>query len=343
MKTDKVEIHHLFLILCCIYIIFSKISFFAGIVFLLSGIIFYISYNIGKKINNINLFYRDCKKHYYIGIILMVIGFLATVGDLIWVRDIPLFYPEVRRFLSVPLTMLSRFFIVGWAIVLSSLDIDKKRAIIYTLVFSIFVMLLGYRTSVFVLLISSTLILYYKNKINNREIILLFGIIFFIILGLSILRFLVLGVWGNPITSRISLTMSVYDIIYNYYNGAFSGYLLYSAIYSYLMPMISPRAAIAMYLGIKGVTITPTIVGAVIGDYGTLAIFPYFGILGIYLGYFYKIAKNLKCIYLGIFAIVSSYLLVGVESGILDFDVILYFLVGGFLCLYVTLKSKLKR
>ncbi|WP_456418851.1 oligosaccharide repeat unit polymerase family protein [Methanocaldococcus infernus] len=340
-----IELSHLFLLVSCIYLIFSNISLYAFLAFLSSAIIFYISFNIGKKFSFFVKVKELCnyKIDEKIGLILMAIGTIFLVLDLLWVRDIPLFNPEVRRFLNVGFTLISRFFILGWAIYLASSNLDKKRAIIYTLIFSAMVMLIGYRTSVIVLLISSIFALYYKGEIKNRELLALFSVIFLIFLLMSIIRLMVLKVSGNPIISRISLTMSVYDIIFNYFNGAFNYYLHYSAILSYLGLAKAPRAVIANFLGIYGVTITPTVVGAVVGDYGTLAIIPYFGILGMFLGFYYMIAKKLKGIYLGVYSVLVGYTLVSIESGILDLDVIFYYFLGLLLCIYAILSRKLRK
>ncbi|XRO76505.1 oligosaccharide repeat unit polymerase family protein [Methanocaldococcus sp. 10A] len=347
-NMKKIELHHIFVILSCIYLIFSNVSINSAIVFLFSAIFFYLSFIVGKRlyylidINKENL-KTNLKKHYNFGTFLMIIGLIAIISDLIWVKDVPLFNPLSRKFLNVYFTTLSHLFLVGWAIVVASSDIDKKKILLYTIIFSMLIMLLGYRTNVLVLLISIGVVLYYKNKIPNREILKYGLLIFVILLGLSILRLYVLGVEGNPITSRIALTMSVYDIIFNNFNGMFNGYIHYAAVFSYLGMCNGARVVIAKILGILGVSITPTMVGAVVGDYGILGIVPYFGILGIFLGFFYKLAKELGGIYLGIFGILFAYTLIGIESGILDLDVILYYFFGLVLCIYAILLGKLKR
>jgi uncharacterized membrane protein len=154
---------------------------------------------------------------------------------------------------------------------------------------------------------------------------------------MSIFRLHTLGSGGNPIFSRIDLTMSIFDIIVKNFNGVFNGLIHYCAIYSYIGAFPGARTVVANNIGVYGVTITPTIFGAVIGDYGTLGIIPYFGILGMFLGLYYKISENLKGIYLGIYGILIAYLLVGIETGILDFDVILFYMFGFILCLYIIL------
>jgi uncharacterized membrane protein len=343
---ERLELHHAFIIISCIYLLFSDVSISSAIIFLFSAIFFYLSFVVGKRLYHLIDINRDrvnLKMHYNFGLLLMIVGFLAVISDLAWVRDVPLLNPLSRKFLNVYFTTLSHLFLVGWAVVVASSNIDKKRALIYTLIFSVLIMLLGYRTNVLVLLISIGAILYYKKLISNREILKYSFLVFIILLILSVLRLYVLGVGGNPITSRIALTMSVYDIMVNHFNGVFNGYVHYAAVFSYLGMCNGARTVIAKALGIYGVSITPTVVGAVVGDYGVLAIIPYFGILGIFLGFFYKLAENFKGMYLGIYGILFAYTLIGVESGILDLDVIVYYLFGMILCIYAILLRKLKR
>ncbi|NPA62506.1 MAG: oligosaccharide repeat unit polymerase [Methanococci archaeon] len=344
IKNERLELHHLFVLIACIYLIFSNISIISAFVFLISALFFYISFIVGKKLYSkfSTLPNFNEKKHYTFGLILMIIGLIFIIADLLWVRDVPLFDPLSRRFLSVYFTTFSHLFLLGWAIVIASTNIERKKVIVYTAVFAVLIMLLGYRTNVLVLLISSIIVLYYKGDISNRELFK-YGIgVFAVLIFLSALRLYVLGVGGNPITSRIELTMSVYDIIFNNFNGIFNGYIHYSAVFSYLGMCSGARTVIAHILGIYGVSITPTIVGAVVGDYGTLAVIPYFGILGIFLGFFYKLSERLKGIYLGVYGILFAYTLIAIESGILDLDVIIYYLFGMLLCIYALISGKLK-
>ncbi|WP_456416447.1 oligosaccharide repeat unit polymerase family protein [Methanocaldococcus sp.] len=353
-----IELNHLFLILCCIYLIFSDISLYSSLVFLFSAIFFYISFLVGKRLyfrifneNNINEGINNFNKKnksiwLYIGLFFVFIGLISILADIIWINDIPLFNPIVRYHLNVYFTTLSHLIFIGWALILSYYNIEKKRVkkvILYTLILSIPIALLGYRTNVLVLLLSTIAVLYYKNLIETKDIIKYFGIIFILLVIMSILRMYFLGAGGNPILSRIELTMSVYDILFNHFNGVLDGYLHYAAIFSYFGMCNGPRTVIANILGIYGVSITPTIVGSVVADFGTLSIIPYFGFLGIYLGYLYMLAKHKGGVYLGIYGVVFAYTLIAVESGILDLDVIIYYVFGVLLCIYATLKRFLKR
>ncbi|MBW9221227.1 oligosaccharide repeat unit polymerase, partial [Methanothermococcus sp. SCGC AD-155-M21] len=52
----------------------------------------------------------------------------------------------------------------------------------------------------------------------------------------------------------------------------------------------------------------------------------------------YRISKNFKGIYLGVYSVILSYLLIAIETGILDLDVIMYYVFGFLLCIYVIFK-----
>ncbi|HIQ39157.1 MAG TPA: oligosaccharide repeat unit polymerase [Methanothermococcus okinawensis] len=351
LKHGKLEGHHLFLILTSIFIVLTSVSYYTGLLVLLSALIFYISFVVGKRLYHVlelndlldslpTLEGKRSKIEYIFGLSLMVIGLLFLLLDILWAGGVPLFDLASKRFLSPIYTMLSRFLILGWAIVVASkLFLDKIRVIIYSLIFSSAIMLLGYRTSVMVLLISTLFVLYYTDRVKNRELLLLTSGIFLLLLIVSIVKLKTLGSGGIPLLSRMDLTMSVLDIIVHNFNGVFNGYLTYSAIYSYLGMTPGPRTVVANSLGIYGVTITPTVFGGVIGDYGILGIIPYFGILGMLMGFFYRIAESFKGIYLGVYAVMLSYLLVSIETGILDLDVIMYYIFGFLLCIYVIIRK----
>ena len=369
INDNTIKINHLFLLTTVIYILFSDISVYSSVLALFSAIFFYVSFIVGERLyyllnleevidniiisknknyngNNILKLISSYSLHYKLGIILLFIGILFIFLDILWVRDIPLFNPLSRRFLNVQYTALSHMLIVGWAIVISSKNLSKLKIGLYTLVFSALIMLIGYRTNVMVVLLSVIFVMYYSKKINTREVVISAVGIFGILLLMSVIRLLMLSSSGNPILSRIDLTMSVYDVIVKNFNGVFNGYLHYCAIYSYLGAAPGPRGVIAKIIGVSGVSITPTIFGAVIADYGTLGLVPYFGILGIFFGLFYKISKKLGGIFLGLYSVISAYLLIGVETGILDLDVILYYLLGFILCLGIIclrIKEFLKR
>ncbi|WP_048059222.1 oligosaccharide repeat unit polymerase family protein [Methanococcus vannielii] len=338
-KDLKVGPHHIFVILSSLFVLFSSVSGSTSLIVLFSSFFFYISFISGKKLLK-NLEFKpykiDFKKHYLFGIFLIFIGVLFTILDLLWVRGVPLFDPVSRKFLNVLYTALSHMLPLGFAIAISSSKLSLKRIVLYSVAFSALIMLLGYRTQVILLLLSTVFSLYYSKRIKNNALVYSFLVLFIVTFGLSFLRHSVLGIGGNPITSRISLTMSVLDVIVNNFTGTYEGIIHTSIFSSYgIIPgsRFGPRTLIANSIGITGVTITPTIFGAVLMDFGILGIIPYFGIFGLLLGISQKIGECLKGAYLGVYSIMAAYFLIGIETGILDFDVIMVYLLGAILSL----------
>jgi uncharacterized membrane protein len=376
----EIKPNHLFLFLVCLFLIFSNVSITTSILVLFSSLFFYVSFEVGERLGKLNIknekqfIVKPRISSYKFGVFLMLIGIIFTIFDLIWVRGIPLFEPASRRFLNVQFTMLSHLLPLGWAIVVSSSKLNEtfknipskcneiskvrnfckfelslssnstintKRIIIYSLIFSMFIGLLGYRTQVIVLLLATAFSIYYSNRIKTRDVLLLFLLIFLVLISLSVFRLYVLGVEGNPIISRIDLTMSILDILIQNYAGYFNGVIHTSIFSSWKLipgPSSGPRTIIANSIGVGGVTITPTIFGAVVMDYGILGLIPYFGTLGMVMGFCYGVAKRVKGVCLGFYSIMVAYLLVGIETGILDFEVVLFYVVGFLLCLKESLK-----
>lgn len=333
----KVGPHHIFVIISSLFILFSSVSVLTASIVLFSAIFFYISFICGTRLlKDVKFKPYDVKyeKHHIFGIILIIIGVVFTILDLLWVRGVPLFDPASRKFLSVLYTALSHLLPVGFAIVVSSSKLSNKKIFLYAAAFSALIVLLGYRTQVMILLLSTIFSMYYSGKIKNKILFSSFFVLGLVVFGLSFLRHMVLGIGGNPLTSRIDLTMSVFDIIVKNFTGTYEGIIHNSIFSSYgLIPgsKSGPRTLIANSIGITGVTITPTIFGAVLMDFGLLGLIPYFGILGILMGISQKIGENLKGAYLGFYSVMASYLIVGIETGILDLDVVMIYLLGAIL------------
>ncbi|WP_459200979.1 oligosaccharide repeat unit polymerase family protein [Methanococcus sp. CF] len=334
INSQKIGPHHIFVGISCLFVLLSTVSTISAAIVLFSSVFFYLSFiagqNIFKKLE-FKPFDVNYKIHEKIGLFLMVFGIFFTIMDLLWVRGVPLFDPASRKFLSVIYTAFSHTLPLGWAILVSSSKLSNKRIFLYSGVFSAFVVLLGYRTQVVVLLLSTIFAMYYSDKIKNKLMIYSLIGLALVVFGLSFLRHFVLNIGGNPITSRINLTMSIFDLIVKNFNGNFQG-VIHNAIFSsYGLidgPKYGPRTLIANSIGVTGVTITPTIFGAVLMDFGMLGLIPYFGIFGLLMGLSSEVSGKLKGLYLGFYSIMVSYLIVGIETGILDFDVVVMYVLG---------------
>ncbi|MCS3901387.1 oligosaccharide repeat unit polymerase family protein [Methanococcus voltae] len=366
---EKVNPHDIFVLISCMFVILaSNISITTGAIVLFCATFLYISFIVGKRLiklymtsddnendDNENFLTKlkqniNYEKQTKIGLLLITIGALFTVADLIWVSGVPLFDPASRKFLNVGFTAFAHLLPLGWAIVVSCVEMSKKKVFTYSLVFATLIALLGYRTQVIILLLSTIFVMYYNNKLSNKQVVYPVVGLALIVLVMSVLRFYALNIGGNPIVSRIQLTMNILDMVIQNFEGSLQG-ILHTAIFSSygLIPGVSsgPRTIVANNLGIEGVTITPTIFGAVFADFGYLGLVSYFGLLGMFIGALHYISSKLNGIFMGIYAILIAYLLAGIETGLLDLDVVCFFGLGAFSLLYVVyevhkLKNKAK-
>jgi len=99
-------------------------------------------------------------------------------------------------------------------------------------------------------------------------------------------------------------------------------------------PVLGGRNLVSMLVGGRSaVSITSTLFGPPFADFGVLALVEFL-ILGLLAGAGYKAAREKKGAYASAHAIVLTFLLLGIETGITDFIVWLYFALAGGLYLY---------
>jgi len=76
-------------------------------------------------------------------------------------------------------------------------------------------------------------------------------------------------------------------------------------------------------------------------DFGKVGVAVGMGLLGFILGIGYKIVKITKdSLYIALYALLLTYAILGVETGILDIQVIIYFLLGFLLYLANIVKNR---
>ncbi len=80
------------------------------------------------------------------------------------------------------------------------------------------------------------------------------------------------------------------------------------------------------------VTVTPTLIGQMVVDFGKVGVFVGMMLLGFILGIGFKIVQITKNhFYIGLYALLLTYTILGIETGILDIQVLIYFAVAIFI------------
>lgn len=283
---------------------------------------------------------------YSIGFCLVLVGvifFFLTVAS---VGGIPLIKPSLRYSLKPILTMPVFLMIPGIGLIAASYlnnynkllitrSQTKFRFILLIAISSFFLFALGYRTPIIAVLLTMIIIGYYGKVLAVWEVVIgaLIGV--GIIIGIGYFRSLeefMITSNTSPFYSlqnRADFTLHVLNLL-NYISGDFGvkhGALTLSSIPG---SELGPRMTIGKLIAWRSeVTVTPTLIGPMIVDFGRFGVAIGMGFLGFILGIGYKILQKTKdSFYIALYAILLTYTILGIETGILDITVIIYFIIG---------------
>jgi len=295
---------------------------------------------------------------YSLGFCLILVGVIFFLLSVASVGGIPLIKPSLRYGLKPILTMPVFLMIPGIGLVAASyLNKFKKqlisrsqirfRFILLLAMSSFFLLALGYRTPIIAILLMIIIIGYYGKILAIWEIIIGALIGLGIIIGVGYFRSLgELMITSNTspfysFQSRVDFTLHVLNLL-NYISGDFGikhGALTLSSIPG---SELGPRMTIGQLIAWRSeVTVTPTLIGPMIVEFGRFGVAIGMGLIGFILGIGYKILQKTKdSFYIALYAILLTYTILGIETGILDIHVIVYFLLGSIIFLANILKYK---
>jgi oligosaccharide repeat unit polymerase len=148
----------------------------------------------------------------------------------------------------------------------------------------------------------------------------------------------------NPfytLQSRADFTLHVLDLL-DFIGGNFGlthGKLLASAIPG---SELGPRMMVGKLIAWRTeVTVTPTLLGQMVVDFGKFGVAVEMCLLGSILGIGFKILQKTKdYFYIGIYSLILTYTILGIETGILDIQVLVYFAIAIFIYLSCLVKSR---
>lgn len=297
---------------------------------------------------------------YSIGFCLILVGIIFFFISVASVGGLPILKTSLRYSLKPIFTMPVFLLIPGIGLVGSAyLDKFKKgelsrsqvrfRFIVLITLSSIFLLSLGYRTPIIAVLLIMIIMGYYGKVLAMWEVVMgaLIGV--GIIIGIGYFRSIeefAITTNTSPfytLQSRADFTLHVLNLL-NYISGNFGlehGALTLSAIPG--STDLGPRMTIGKLIAWRTeVTVTPTLIGPMLVDFGKFGVAIGMGLLGFILGIGYKILQKTKdSFYIAPYALLLTYTILGVETGILDIQVIIYFLLGFLLYLANILKNSL--
>ncbi|MDR0900609.1 MAG: oligosaccharide repeat unit polymerase family protein [Methanobrevibacter sp.] len=365
LKQNNIFKNHIFapLVVIFVFTIFLLLSFnpvsndlilniAIGFLGFLVGSMIIPSYFFKSNQNNFIKFNKD--DIYSIGFCLVLIGVIFFFLSIASVGGIPLLKPSLRYLLKPILTMPVFLMIPGIGLMFSAYLDDFKEKIIsrsqirfrflfLTSLISFLLFALGYRTPIIAILLIAIIMGYYGKILEVWEVILgaLSGV--GLIIGIGYFRSLgelTISSSTNPfysLQSRADFTLHVLNLL-NQIAGSAQGEVILNTIPG---SELGPRMTIGKLIAWRTeVTVTPTLIGQMIADFGKLGVAIGMGFLGFILGMGYKLLKLTKdSLYIAVYAIILTYTILGVETGILDIQVIFYFILGFLLYLANILRN----
>ncbi|WP_407378873.1 oligosaccharide repeat unit polymerase family protein [Methanobrevibacter sp.] len=294
---------------------------------------------------------------YSIGFCLILISIAFFFISIASVGGIPILKPSIRYLLKPAFTM-PVFLIIPGTCILAGVYLKDFQDTIITrsqvrfrflllLIIDVAILLtLGYRTPILAALLLLIIIAYYGNIIAVWEVVLGGAIGVGAIIGIGYFRSiheLTVSTAIDPfytLKSRADFTLHVLNLL-DFIGGNFGvthGKLLASSIPG---SELGPRMFVGKLISWRTeVTVTPTLIGQMVADFGKVGVAFEMCFLGFILGIGFKIMKKTKnFFYIGLYALLLTYSILGVETGILDIQVLFYFAIAIFVYFTIILKS----
>jgi len=272
----------------------------------------------------------------FLGVSMFLIGYAAFIVQIANVGGIPLLDEQVRRKLSAELNYLSWTTVPGTAFILSSSKVRRCEAILFSIIGFIPSLLLAFRTEMIAYILAVLLVLYNRKLIGLGFIVTAFIMLIISFIGVGAFRSIATGLVQNPIISvlyRPTITVAALDTIVRLYSfrPVTNGYIHLAAISSLKLisgPRYGPRNLIGRYtLGRTDVSTTATLIGGPLLDWGILGVLASSFIYSYMLTLSHRFSRKSEAL-LGPYAVIYSYLVVGIETGILDLNVYIYLLIS---------------
>ena len=309
--------------------------------------------------NNLeNIVKFDKKDIYSLGFCLLLISIVFFFVSIATVGGIPLLKPSIRYLLKPAFTMPVFLIIPGTCLIASSFLKDfqdneitrsqvRFRFLLLLIINCAVLLLLGYRTPLLAAFLVLIIMGFYGNIVSLWEVVI--GAVLGVgaIIGIGYFRSLgefTITSSTSPIytlQSRADFTLHVLNLL-DFIGGNFGithGKLLASAIPG---SDLGPRMMVGKLIAWRTeVTVTPTLIGQMVTDFGKVGVAVGMCFLGFILGVGFKLMRMTRnYFYIGIYSLILTYAILGIETGILDIQVLLYFAIAIFIYLISAVKSK---
>ena len=289
-----------------------------------------------RELNKLTIFDKYSKDELILTAIVSV-GILLQIINILNLGGIPLFSASLKA------RAASKIWLLSYIIFLPSINIllakyNRNSHYILLVLGLLLFALTGYRTTPIAILLSSFITLYYTREIKLEYQILFFILVIIVLLTIGFIAVQAIS-WQhwtlNPvelISYRAAFTLNILSkAIANQF--ATMGNLFYSTLTGFFTHT-DPRVLVGQATLGQVHSITSTIFGPALLDFGLLGMMVQMFLLGLILKTLHVIQKNMKSIYTAFYGIILAQTIIWIETGPTDLVVWIFYLISIFLIIY---------
>ena len=287
-------------------------------------------------LNKLALFDKYSKDELILTAIVSV-GILLQIINILNLGGIPLFSASLKA------RAASKIWLLSYIIFLPSINIllakyNRNSHYILLVLGLLLFALTGYRTTPIAILLSSFITLYYTREIKLEYQILFFILVIIVLLTIGFIAVQAIS-WQHwtlkpmeLISYRAAFTLNILSkAIANQF--ATMGNLFYSTLTGFFTHT-DPRVLVGQATLGQVHSITSTIFGPALLDFGLLGMMVQMFLLGLILKTLHVIQKNMKSIYTAFYGIILAQTIIWIETGPTDLVVWIFYLISIFLIIY---------
>jgi len=295
-----------------------------------------------KKLKNINLFdsYNILE---LILISIVSLGIILQIANLLILGGIPLFSGVLKANAATKIWLFSYiFFLIGINLTIAKF---KRRSHYLLLIIGLILFTLtGYRTTPITILLSVFINLYYTRKFEMKHNLFFIAVITILLIAIGFIatKSIEWQQWRlNPlelISYRAGFTINILDKA-TYLQGSTNGSLFYYTLTGFF-ESVDPRVLVGEAVIGKSHSITSTIFGPAILDFGLLAMAIQMFTIGFILKLLHLLQKYLKGVATSLYTIILAQTIIWIETGPTDIVVWIFYLIGVFIIIYYFYKLR---
>ena len=300
-----------------------------------------ISLNFTKNPKKLSLFESYSKKEIIL-VSIVLFGILLQVINIIHLGGIPLFSATLKAKAASKIWLLSYIIFLPFINILLA-EFDRKSHYLLLFLGLLLFALTGYRTTPIAIALSILITLYYTRNINFKHIITIIVAIIVLLLAIGFIAVQAIS-WQHwhlnaieLVSYRAAFTLNVLEhAIRNQFTTG--GKLFYSTLTGFFTHT-DPRVLVGQATLGRDHSITSTIFGPALLDFGAIGMIVQMFIIGFILKSLHSIQKHRKEIFTAFYGILLAQTIIWIETGPTDVVVWLFYLVGIILMVFSFHKS----